>query len=110
MPREQGRQLVAQHKKARHDCHLEDTWGAGPVLPGTEVKSLRAGRASRVAGFATGRDGEVWLHNVHIPEYNQGTCNNHTPRRMRKLLLKKVEITRLIGKTKESGLTIVPLS
>jgi SsrA-binding protein len=74
------------------------------------VKSLRAGRASLVDGFAQVRDGEVWLHNVHIPEYNQGTWNNHAPRRVRKLLLKKGEINRLVGKTKESGLTIVPLA
>ena len=80
------------------------------MLTGTEVKSLRAGRASLVDGFATERDGEVWLHNVHIPEYTQGTWTNHAPRRVRKLLLQKGEIHRLIGKTKESGLTIVPLS
>jgi SsrA-binding protein len=110
MPRETGRQLVAQNKKARHDYHIEDTWEAGLVLTGTEVKSLRAGRASLVDGFAQVRDGEVWLHNVHIPEYNQGTWNNHAPRRVRKLLLKKGEINRLVGKTKESGLTIVPLA
>jgi SsrA-binding protein len=110
MPREEGRRLVAQNKKARHDYVIEDTFEAGLVLTGTEVKSLRAGRASLVDGFATERDGEIWLHNVHIPEYTQGTWNNHAPRRVRKLLLKKGEIHRLIGKTKESGLTIVPLS
>ena len=110
MPREEGRRLVAQNKKARHDYVIEDTFEAGLVLTGTEVKSLRAGRASLVDGFATERDGEMWLHNVHIPEYTQGTWNNHAPRRVRKLLLKKGEIHRLIGKTKESGLTIVPLS
>jgi SsrA-binding protein len=110
MPREEGRRLVAQNKKARHDYVIEDTFEAGLVLTGTEVKSLRAGRASLVDGFATERDGEIWLHNVHIPEYTQGTWNNHAPRRVRKLLLKKGEIRRLIGKTKESGLTIVPLS
>ena len=110
MPREEGRRLVAQNKKARHDYVIEDTFEAGLVLTGTEVKSLRAGRASLVDGFATERDGEIWLHNVHIPEYTQGTWNNHAPRRVRKLLLKKGEIHRLMGKTKESGLTIVPLS
>jgi SsrA-binding protein len=77
---------------------------------GTEVKSLRLGRASLVDGFATIDDGEVYLHNVHIPEYAFGSWTNHTPRRVRKLLLHKGEILRLIGKTKESGLTLVPLS
>ncbi len=110
MPRELGRKMVAQNKKARHDYHIEDVYEAGLVLTGTEVKSLRAGRASLVDGFATIKDGEAWLHNVHIPEYNQGTWNNHEPRRIRKLLLKKGELHRLIGDTKESGLTIVPLS
>ena len=110
MTREQGRKLVAQNKKARHDYHIEDVYEAGLVLTGTEVKSLRAGRASLIDGFATIKDGEAWLHNVHIPEYTQGTWNNHEPRRIRKLLLKKAELTRLIGKTKESGLTIVPLA
>jgi SsrA-binding protein len=80
------------------------------VLTGTEVKSLRAGRASLVDGFAVVRDGEVWLHNVHIPEYTEGTWTNHEPRRERKLLLHRQEIYRLIGKTKESGLTMVPLA
>ncbi|HYN75045.1 MAG TPA: SsrA-binding protein SmpB [Candidatus Limnocylindria bacterium] len=110
MPREQGRKVVAQNKKARHDYHIEDVYEAGIVLTGTEVKSLRAGRASLVDGFASVRDGEIWLHNVHIPEYTQGTWNNHEPRRIRKLLLTKAEISRLINKTKESGLTIVPLA
>ncbi len=110
MPKEQGRKLVAQNRKARHDYHIEDTYEAGLVLTGTEVKSLRAGRASLVDGFAMVKDGEVWLHGVHIPEYAEGTWTNHTPRRIRKLLLHRGEIGRLIGKTKESGLTIVPLS
>ena len=110
MAREQGRKLVAQNKKARHDYFIEDTYEAGLVLTGTEVKSLREGRASLVDGFATIKDGEMWLHNVHIPEYTQGTWNNHAPRRVRKLLLHKIEILRLVGKMKESGRTIVPLS
>jgi SsrA-binding protein len=80
------------------------------VLTGTEVKSLRAGRASLVDGYAVIRDGEAWLRGVHIPEYTEGTWNNHEPRRERKLLLHRTEIVRLIGKTKESGLTIVPLA
>ena len=110
MPKERGRKLVAQNRKARHDYHVEDTWEAGLVLTGTEVKSLRAGRASLVDGYAVIRDGEAWLRGVHIPEYTEGTWNNHEPRRERKLLLHRTEIVRLIGKTKESGLTIVPLA
>ena len=110
MVREQGRKLVAQNRKARHDYHVEETFEAGLVLTGTEVKSLRAGRASLVDGFADVKDGEVWLHNVHIPEYTQGTWTNHEPRRTRKLLLRKDEIRRLVGKAQEQGLTLVPLS
>ena len=110
MVRESGRKLVAQNKKARHDYHIEDVYEAGLVLTGTEVKSLRAGRASLVDGFALVRDGEVWLQAVHIPEYTQGTWTNHEPRRPRKVLLHKREILKLIGKTKESGYTLVPLA
>ena len=110
MPKERGRKVVAQNRKARHDYTVEDTWEAGLVLTGTEVKSLRAGRASLVDGYAVIRDGEAWLRGVHIPEYTEGTWNNHEPRRERKLLLHRSEILRLIGKTKESGLTIVPLA
>jgi SsrA-binding protein len=110
MSREQGRKLVAQNKKARHDYHIEDVYEAGLVLTGTEVKSLRAGRASLVDGFAVLKDGEAWLQNVHIPEYDAGTWTNHEPRRIRKLLLHRQEISRLVAKTKESGLTLVPLS
>jgi SsrA-binding protein len=109
MPREAGRKLIAQNRKARHDYTILDTYEAGVVLAGTEVKSLRAGRASLVDGFATISDGEVWLQNVHIPEYTQGTWTNHEPRRARKLLLHRDEINRLVGKTRESGLTLVPL-
>lgn len=110
MAREQGTKYVAQNKKARHDYIIEATYEAGLVLTGTEVKALRAGRASLVDGFAQVKDGEIWLHNVHIPEYSQGTWTNHAPRRVRKLLLRKEEISKLIGKTKEGGLTLVPLS
>ncbi len=109
MAREEGRKLIAQNRKARHDYTIEDTLEAGLVLTGTEVKSLRAGRASLVDGFAVITNGEVWLHGVHIPEYTEGTWTNHEPRRRRKLLLHKNEIARLIGKTKEGGLTLVPL-
>ena len=101
--------MIAQNRKARHDYSIEDVFEAGLVLTGTEVKSLREGRASLVDGFATIDDGEVFLHGVHIPEYTQGSWTNHEPRRVRKLLLHRAEIGRLIGKTKESGLTLVPL-
>ncbi len=104
------RKIIAQNKKARHDFEVVDTFECGIVLMGTEVKSLRLGRASLIDGFATIDNGEVYLHNVHIPEYAFGSWTNHTPRRVRKLLLHKGEILRLIGKTKESGLTLVPLS
>jgi len=109
-PKETGRgKLVAQNKKARHDYEILDTYEAGLVLTGTEVKSLRQGRCSLVDGYAVIQDGEAWLMAVHIPEYTEGTWNNHTPRRQRKLLLHKEEIVRLIGKTKESGLALIPL-
>jgi SsrA-binding protein len=109
MTKELGRKLIAQNRKARHDYFIEQTYEAGLVLTGTEVKSLRAGRASLVDGYAVIQDGEVWLHGVHIPEYTEGTWTNHEPRRHRKLLLHKGEIAKLIGKTKEGGLTLVPL-
>jgi SsrA-binding protein len=72
--REQGRKVIARNRRAYHEYSIEDTYEAGLVLTGTEVKSLRAGRASLADGFAQITDGEVWLHNVHIPEYTQGTC------------------------------------
>jgi len=104
------RKLIAQNKKARHEYAILDTYECGVVLMGTEVKSLREGRASLADAFATIDEGEVYLHNMHIPEYAFGSWTNHTPRRVRKLLLHKAEIQRLIGRTKESGLTLVPLS
>ena len=110
VPKEQGRKVVAQNRKARHDYHIDDVVEAGLVLVGTEVKSLRLGHASLVDGFAYIRDGEAWLAGVHIPEYTEGTWTNHEPRRERKLLLHRGEIARLIGKTKESGTTLVPLA
>ena len=108
--KEVGRKVIASNRKARHDYTILDTYEAGVSLMGTEVKSLRLGRASLADAFATVDDGEVWLRNLHIPEYVQGTWTNHTPRRTRKLLLHKGEILRLIGKTKEGGLALVPLS
>ena len=110
MSREQGRKVIARNRRAFHDYQIEDTVEAGLVLTGTEVKSLRLGRASLADGFAQIVDGEVWLHNVHIPEYVAGTWTNHTPRRIRKLLLHRKEIDRLAAKVAEQGLTLVPLS
>jgi SsrA-binding protein len=110
MAREQGRKIVAQNKKARHDFLIEDVFEAGLVLQGTEVKSLRQGRASLVDGFVDIDNGEAWLHGVHIPEYSQGTWTNHAARRKRKLLLNRVEIDKIERRVNERGLTIVPLS
>jgi SsrA-binding protein len=110
MPREKGRKLIASNRKARHDYAILDSFEAGLALTGTEVKSLRAGRASLVDAFAQERDGEIYLYGMHIPEYAQGTWTNHEPRRTRKLLLNRVEIVRLIGKLQESGMTLVPLA
>ncbi len=110
MVKEQGQKLVAQNRKARHDYHIEDTYEAGLVLTGTEVKSLRAGRASLVDGFAEVHEGEIWLHGVHIPEYSQGTWTNHAARRKRKLLLNRHEIDRIESRVNEKGLTLIPLS
>ena len=110
MPRERGQKVVATNRKARHDFHIIDVYEAGMVLNGTEVKALRQGRASLVDGYATIEGGEAWLENVHIPEYYQGTWNNHSTRRRRKMLLNRDEINKLQREIKESGLTIVPLS
>jgi SsrA-binding protein len=109
MAKETGHKLIAQNKKARHDYHILDTYEAGLVLTGTEVKSLRQGRASLVDGFGQLDGGEAWLHNVHIPEYTQGTWTNHSARRKRKLLLHREEIEKLLKKSQETGHTIVPL-
>lgn len=106
----QGRKIVASNRRARHDYTIEDTLEAGIMLTGTEVKSLRAGRATLTEGYGLITDGEVWLHGVHIPEYAQGTWTNHEPRRVRKLLLHRKEIERLERSTREGGLTLVPLS
>jgi SsrA-binding protein len=110
MAKEKGRKLIAQNKKARHDYLIIDTYEAGLVLTGTEVKSLRQGRASLVDGFVQLDDHEAWLHNVHVPEYSQGTWTNHSARRKRKLLLHREEIDKLESKSQETGHTIVPLA
>ena len=110
MGKDTGRKLVASNRKARHDYHIEDTYEAGLALWGTEVKALRAGRCSLVDGFAQFTDGELWLEGVHIPEYTQGTWTNHAPRRRRKLLLHREELTKIESKIREKGRTIVPLA
>jgi len=108
--KEQGQKVIARNRRARHDYSIEDVFEAGLVLTGTEVKSLREGRASLADGFAQVTDGEAWLHGVHIPEYTQGTWTNHEPRRTRKLLMHRKEIDRLAISTRERGLTLIPLS
>lgn len=110
MVKEQGRKLIVQNRRARHDWSVLDTYEAGIALTGTEVKSLRQGRASLTEAFATVDEGEVWLRYLHIPQYKEGTWTNHEPRRHRKLLLHRGEIARLLGKVQESGLSLVPLS
>jgi SsrA-binding protein len=110
VPREQGQKVVATNRKARHDYLIEDTYEAGLVLTGTEVKSLRAGRASLVDGYAFVDGGEAWLDAVHINEWAQGTWTNHPPRRKRKLLLHKAQILKIHNKVKEGGYTLIPLS
>lgn len=110
MAKQSGRTLVAQNKKARHDYTVEDVFEAGIVLTGTEVKALRAGRASLADSWCEVDGGEAWLLGVHIPEYAQGTWTNHAPRRKRKLLLHRSEIVRLAQGSAEKGQTIVPLA
>lgn len=110
MAREQGQKMIAQNKKARHDYAIEDTFEAGLVLTGTEVKSLRLGRASLLDGFVDIDRDEAWLHGVHIPEYSQGTWTNHSARRKRKLLLHREEIEKIDRKVSEKGLTVIPLA
>jgi len=100
---------AAVNRKARHEYHIFNTYEAGIVLQGTEVKSIRQGKANLVDSYAAIKEGEVWLFNAHISNYEQGNINNHEPNRTRKLLLKHNEIRKLIGKTKEKGLTLIPL-
>ncbi|RIV41443.1 SsrA-binding protein SmpB [Micromonospora radicis] len=108
--RDGERTLVASNRKARHDYTILKTYEAGIVLAGTEVKSLRAGRVSLVDAFAHERDGEIMLYGLHIAEYGYGTWTNHAPRRTRKLLLRRVEIGRILAQIREGGFTLVPLS
>ncbi len=111
MPKEGDRKVVASNRKARHDYSIEDTFEAGLVLSGTEVKSLRLGRASLIDGYGYIDDrSEAWLDAVHIPEFFQGSWNNHPPRRKRKMLLHKEQILKIHNKIKQGGYTLVPLS
>lgn len=107
---DQRNKVIATNRKARHDYLIEDTVEAGLSLMGTEVKSLRMGRANLVDGFASEKNGELWLEHVHIPEYLQGTWTNHSARRRRKLLLHRHEIDKLVRKSSEAGHTLIPLS
>jgi SsrA-binding protein len=107
--KEKGRKVIATNRKAKHNYTILDTYEAGIALVGTEVKSLREGKASLIDAFATVDDGEVWLRGLYIPEYTPGTWTNHTTRRNRKLLLHKREIEHLVGKSREGNQTLVPL-
>ena len=108
MPKGEGK-LIAQNKKARHDYSIIDTMEAGMVLQGTEIKSIRNSRINLKDGFIRVRNGEAFLHNVHISPYEQGNIFNHDPLRSRRLLLHRQEINKLIGKVKEKGYALVPL-
>ena len=109
MPKGQQGNAIARNKKANHDFFIEDTFEAGIVLQGTEIKAIRAGRVNMKDSFARVKNGEVFLHNMHISPYEQGNQFNHEPTRMRKLLLHKKEIDRLIGETQQQGYSVVPL-
>ena len=108
-PADDETHIVARNKRARHDYHILDSWEAGLVLTGTEVKSLRKGKASLVDAYAIVRGGELFLLNMHIPPYDQGNQFNHEPTRTRKLLLHRKEIRKLIGAVERQGQTLVPL-
>ncbi|MBP2650877.1 MAG: smpB [Firmicutes bacterium] len=101
--------IVAENRKARHDYHIHENYEAGIALSGTEVKSLRAGKANLKDSYARIDNGELMLHNLHISPYDQGNRFNHEPLRTRKLLMHRYEINKLIGKTKEKGYTLVPI-
>lgn len=105
-----GKRVIASNRKARHNFTILEVFEAGVVLTGTEVKSLREGNASMADSFATVDDGEIWLRNLHIPEYHHGSWTNHPPRRNRKLLLHRRQIDMLVGKIRDGNLTLVPLS
>ena len=104
-----GDGVIARNKRATHDYHITETWEAGIVLTGTEVKSLREGKANLVDAYGIVKDGEIWLLNLHIAPYEQGNMFNHEPTRTRKLLMHRREIRRLIGSVEREGLTLIPL-
>lgn len=104
-----GDRVVAQNRKARHEFHVLETWEAGLVLQGTEVKSLRDGKANLADAFATMSRGELWLYNMHVSPYEQGNRFNHDPLRPRKLLMHRSELRKLVGQVEQKGLTLVPL-
>ena len=104
-----GDKIVAQNRKARHEYHILDTWEAGMVLQGTEVKSLRDGKANLADAYATFQRGELWLLNLHISPFEQANRFNHDPLRPRKLLLHRAEMRKLVGQVEQQGLTLVPL-
>ncbi|UOQ94318.1 SsrA-binding protein SmpB [Halobacillus shinanisalinarum] len=108
MPRGNGK-TIAQNKKAGHDFFIEETYEAGIVLQGTEIKSIRASRVNLKDSFARIRNGEIYLHNLHISPYEQGNIYNHDPTRSRKLLLHRKQINQLIGQTQQKGFSLVPL-
>ena len=109
MPKQVGIKIAAENRKARHDYHIHETFEAGIVLTGTEVKSLRAGKANLKDSYGRLENTEIFLHNMHISPYEQGNRFNHEPLRKRKLLMHRYEINKLIGKVKEKGYTLVPL-
>jgi SsrA-binding protein len=106
---DKGIKIASENRKARHEYHIHENYEAGIALTGTEVKSLRAGKANLQDAFARIENGELWLYNMHISPYEQGNRYNHEPLRTRKLLMHKQEIMKLIGQTKEKGYTLIPL-
>jgi SsrA-binding protein len=108
MARAKGEKAIVDNRRARHDYHLLDRYEAGLVLTGTEVKSLRDGKATLQQAYADVREGEAWLVGLHVPEYSQGNRSNHDPDRPRKLLLHRREIDQLHGRVRERGFTVVP--
>jgi SsrA-binding protein len=108
MARPSGEKQIVDNRRARHEYHLGDRYEAGLVLTGTEVKSLRTGKATLQQAYAEVRDGEAWLVGLHVPEYTEGNRSNHEPDRPRKLLLHRREIDRLAGSVREKGFTLVP--
>ena len=109
MQKTAGIKIAAENRKARHDYHIHETFEAGIALTGTEVKSLRAGKANLKDSYARIDNGELMLHNMHISPYEQGNRFNHEPLRTRKLLMHRYEINKLVGQTREKGYTLTPL-